>query len=83
MLTEGGLPLSQSAAVSSAGSGSPIMCEGILKKKKKGDSVQLACRRQGHRSCQQIMERVNVLAHTVVVWKITFQSGLTVTLEMS
>lgn len=29
------------------------------------------------------MERVNVLAHTVVVWKITFQSGLTVTLEMS
>lgn len=82
MLTEGGLPLSLSAAVSSVGSGSPIMCEGI-KKKKKGDSVQLACRRQGHRSCQQIMERVNVLAHTVVVWKITFQSGLTVTLEMS
>lgn len=29
------------------------------------------------------MERAGVLAYTVVVWKITFQSGLTVTLETS
>ena len=35
MLTEGGLPLSLSAAVSSVGSGSPIMCEGIKKKKER------------------------------------------------
>lgn len=33
MLTEGGLPLSLSAAVSYVGSGSPIMC-GVIKKKR-------------------------------------------------
>lgn len=32
MLTVGGLPLSLSAAVSSVGSGSPIMCGDIKKK---------------------------------------------------
>lgn len=62
MLTEGGLPLSLSAAVSSVGSGSPIMCGGITK----GASVQTGmqktwtrilstnngmCRRVGIHSC--------------------------------
>lgn len=79
MLTEGGLPLSLPAAVSSAGSGSPIMC-GALEKE---PVFKLTCRRRGHRPCQQIMERAGVLARTFVVWKITFQSGLTVQLEMS
>lgn len=79
MLTEGSLPVPPSAAVCSVGSGSPIMCGGI----KKEPVCKLACRRHGHSSCQQIMEHAGVLAYTFVVWKITFQRGLTVWLKMS
>ena len=79
MLTEVGLPLSLSVAVSSVGSGSPIMYRGI----RKGTSLQTGVQKTGQRSCQQIMARANVSAYTLVVWKITFQSRLIVHLEMN
>lgn len=79
MLTEERSPPVTVCRCYSVGSGRAQLCVKALKKKERRQCSTGVQRRQGHRSCQQIMERVNVLAHTVVVWKITFQSGLTVT----
>lgn len=56
-----------------------------LKKKNSAQepTFTLAYARYGHRSCQRLMELAGVLVRTFVVWKITFQSGLTVQWEMS
>lgn len=85
MLTERCLLLSLTVAAHSMGSGSPIMCGSIKKKKNSAQEPMftLAYARYGHRSRQRLMELAGVLVRTFVVWKITFQSGLTAQWEMS